>query len=40
VVYVEPNYARIQSASANSNTSLFISITTAIVALATLLIRL
>ena len=27
VVYVEPNYAKIQSASANSNTSLFISIT-------------
>tara|TARA_R110001606_G_scaffold86631_3_gene196125 strand:+ start:10104 stop:10880 length:777 start_codon:yes stop_codon:yes gene_type:complete len=40
VVYVEPNYARIQSASSNSNTSLFISITTAIVAVATLLIRL
>jgi polysaccharide export outer membrane protein len=40
VVYVEPNYARIQSASANSNTSLFISITTAIVAVVTLLIRL
>jgi polysaccharide export outer membrane protein len=40
VVYVEPNYARIQSASANSNTSLFISITSAIVAVVTLLIRL
>jgi polysaccharide export outer membrane protein len=40
VVYVEPNYARIQSASSNSNTSLFISITSAIVALVTLLIRL
>jgi polysaccharide export outer membrane protein len=26
VVYVEPNYANIQSASANSNTGLFLSI--------------
>ncbi len=40
VVYVEPNYAKIQSASANSNASLFISITSAIVAVVTLLIRL
>ncbi|MFT4646353.1 MAG: polysaccharide export outer membrane protein [Planctomycetota bacterium] len=35
VVYVEPNYARIQSASANSSTSLFISISSVIVALLT-----
>ncbi|TXD47380.1 polysaccharide biosynthesis/export family protein [Polaribacter sp. IC063] len=35
VVYVEPNYARIQSASANSNTSLIISISSVIVALLT-----
>ena len=39
VVYVEPNYARIQSASSNSNTSLFISITSLIVTVAALLIR-
>tara|TARA_R110002126_G_scaffold286935_2_gene439222 strand:- start:2314 stop:3087 length:774 start_codon:yes stop_codon:yes gene_type:complete len=39
VVYVEPNYARIQSASANSNTSLFISITGLIVTMVALLIR-
>jgi len=35
VVYVEPNYARIQSASANSNTSLFISISGVIISLLT-----
>jgi polysaccharide export outer membrane protein len=39
VVYVEPNYARIQSASANSNTSLFISITGLIITLITLITR-
>jgi polysaccharide export outer membrane protein len=39
VVYVAPNYARIQSASANSNTSLFISITSLIVTMVALLIR-
>jgi polysaccharide export outer membrane protein len=35
VVYVEPNYARIQSASSNSNTSLIISISSVLVALLT-----
>lgn len=35
VVYVEPNYARIQSASSNSNTSLFISVSSVLVALLT-----
>lgn len=39
VVYVEPNYAKIQSASSNSNTSLFISITGLLVSLITLLTR-
>jgi polysaccharide export outer membrane protein len=39
VVYVEPNYARIQSASSNSNTTLFISLTGLIITLATLLTR-
>jgi len=39
VVYVEPNYAKIQSASSNSNTSLFISVTGLLVSLITLLIR-
>jgi polysaccharide export outer membrane protein len=39
VVYVEPNYARIQSASSNSNTTLFISITSLLITLATLLTR-
>lgn len=39
VVYVEPNYARIQSASANSNTSLFISITGLFITIVSLLIR-
>jgi polysaccharide export outer membrane protein len=40
VVYVEPNYARIQSASSNSNTSLFISITSLLIGVVTFLIRL
>lgn len=35
VVYVEPNYANIQSASSNSNTSLIISISSVLVALMT-----
>ncbi|MFY9243731.1 MAG: polysaccharide biosynthesis/export family protein [Polaribacter sp.] len=35
VVYVEPNYAKIQSASANSNTSLIISISGVIISLLT-----
>jgi polysaccharide export outer membrane protein len=39
VVYVEPNYARIQSASANSSTSLFISITGLIITIVSLLTR-
>jgi polysaccharide export outer membrane protein len=39
VVYIEPNYARIQSASANSNTNLFISITGLIITMVALLIR-
>ncbi|MHB0755248.1 polysaccharide biosynthesis/export family protein [Polaribacter sp. M15] len=39
VVYVQPNYARIQSASSNSNTSLFISITSLLVTVVALLIR-
>lgn len=39
VVYVEPNYARIQSASSNSNTSLFISITGLIITIVSLLNR-
>ena len=39
VVYVEPNYARIQSASSNSNTSLFISITSLLIGVVTLLTR-
>lgn len=40
VVYVEPNYARIQSASSNSNTGLFISMTSLLIAVITLIIRL
>jgi polysaccharide export outer membrane protein len=40
VVYVEPNYARIQSASSNSNTGLFISMTSLLIAVVTLIIRL
>lgn len=39
VVYVKHNYAKIQSASANSNTSLFISITSLLVTMVALLIR-
>jgi polysaccharide export outer membrane protein len=39
VVYIKPNYASIQSASANSNTSLFISITSILITIAALLIR-
>jgi polysaccharide export outer membrane protein len=35
VVYVKPNYARIQSASSNSNTSLIISISSVLIALLT-----
>lgn len=40
VVYVEQNYARIQSASSNSNTSLFISMTSLLIGVLTFLIRL
>jgi polysaccharide export outer membrane protein len=39
IVYVEHNYARIQSASSNSNTSLFISITGLIITIVSLLTR-
>ena len=39
VVYVEPNYAKIQSASANSNTSLVISISSVLIAILTILTR-
>lgn len=39
VVYVKPNYARIQSASSNSNTSLFISITGLLITIVSLLSR-
>lgn len=39
VIYVEPNYASIQSASQNSNTFLFISITSLLITVATLLTR-
>lgn len=39
VVYIEPNYARIQSASSNSNTSLFISIASILAIALTQLIR-
>jgi polysaccharide export outer membrane protein len=35
VVYAEPNYARIQSASSNTNTGLFISITGVLISLLT-----
>lgn len=38
-IYVEPNYASIQSASSNSNTSLFISITGLAITIVSLLIR-
>lgn len=40
IVYVEPNYARIQSASSNSSTSLFISITGLLITIVSLLNRL
>ena len=39
IIYVEHNYARIQSASSNSNTGLFISITGTLIAIMTLLTR-
>ena len=39
VVYVNPNYARIQSASSNTNTSLFISITGLFITIVSLLLR-
>lgn len=39
IIYVKPNYARIQSASANSNTTLFISVTGLIITIVSLLIR-
>ncbi|WP_036823236.1 polysaccharide biosynthesis/export family protein [Polaribacter sp. Hel1_85] len=39
LVYVEPNYARIQSASSNSSTSLFISITGLLITIVSLLTR-
>ena len=39
IVYVEHNYARIQSASSNTNTSLFISITGTLIAIVSLLTR-
>ncbi len=39
IVYVEHNYARIQSASSNSNTSLFISITGLIITIVSILTR-
>lgn len=38
-IYVEHNYARIQSASSNSNTSLFISITGLFITIVSLIIR-
>lgn len=40
LVYVEPNYATVQSASSNSNTSLFISITGLLITIVSLIIRL
>ncbi|MEO9570764.1 MAG: polysaccharide biosynthesis/export family protein [Polaribacter sp.] len=39
VVYVEPNYARIQTASSNSNTSLFISVTGLIITIVSLITK-
>ena len=39
IVYVEHNYARIQSASSNTNTGLFISIAGTLIAIVTLLTR-
>lgn len=40
IIYVEQNFARIQSASSNSNTGLFISITSLLIGVITLIIRL
>ncbi|WP_298881780.1 polysaccharide biosynthesis/export family protein [uncultured Polaribacter sp.] len=39
VVYIEPNYARIQTASSNSTTSLFISITGLLITIVSILTR-
>ncbi len=39
IVYVEHNFARIQSASSNTNTSLFISVAGTLIAIVSLLIR-
>lgn len=39
VVYVEPNYAKIQSASSNSNTSLIISVTAVLIGVLNILTR-
>ena len=39
IVYVEHNYARIQSASSNTNTSLFISVAGTLIAIVSLLTR-
>ena len=39
VVYVEPNYAKIQSASSNSNTSLIISVTAVLISVLNILTR-
>ena len=39
IVYVEHNYAKIQSASSNTNTGLFISIAGTLIAIITLIIR-
>jgi polysaccharide export outer membrane protein len=39
IIYVEHNYAKIQSASSNTNTGLFISIAGTLIAIITLLIR-
>lgn len=38
-IYVEHNYARIQSASSNTNTSLFVSVTGLLITIVSLLIR-
>ena len=38
-IYVEPNYASIQSASSNTNTSLFISLTGLIITIVSLILR-
>ena len=39
IVYVEHNYARIQSASSNTNTSLFISISGLLITIVSILLR-